>query len=81
MSGYQGGLHSANAPVTELHHRVLQRGMLTLAGIDGEYELTLAFTKQLLRRQLSRLFVFDSCEEGAVLDCGERCDVPIHEVL
>ena len=44
--------------------------MLTLEGIDGDYESTLAFTKQLLRRQLSSFFVLDSSEEGAVLD---RC--------
>jgi serine O-acetyltransferase len=49
---------------------LLERGVLTLEGIDGEYESTLAFTKQLLRRQLSSLFVLGASEEGAVLD---RC--------
>jgi len=43
--------------------------VFTLEGIDGEYESVLAFTKQLLRRQLGSLFTFDSSEEGAVLDC------------
>lgn len=43
---------------------------MTLAVIDGGYEQILAFTKQLLRRQLRSLFVLDSPEEEAVLDYG-----------
>lgn len=52
-----------------------------MSEISDTYQPTLAFTKQLLRRRSRGLFVPDSSEEGAVLDCGERCDVPIHEVL
>ena len=45
-----------------------ERGVLTVARIDGEYGSTLAFTKQILRRQLSSLFSFAQAKEGAVLD-------------